>query len=414
MGQMTNSTIVLQKPQFILLLFSIILIFYSVSFPLLSSSLFLILRWVLPTLLLIFCFFSKYKFHIHPILLISFLSFMPSIIGSVDVIYSMSRYVSFVLLILSLDIYVRKITTKEQLKTIIEAFLWISLLFQVLNSIYIILGMDNSYGRYQGFTGNPNTLGVLSIFSFLSTKYFLEKYKIYKTRVILYIVQISSFYTCIISGSRSATILILAVIIFSVVFVRGQNGIKLNIPGVIYIILPSILVLIFGFYYGEYDLLEKIPGLGRFINMGVTGDRIDLWEQNLYWFMQNPLFGLGYGVTTTIRTEFTGAHNSYITILVETGVVGFCFMIIYLMVFSFKLINQMINLGRNELSISAIFIFSLFIVAFGESFMFSLGSTEGFTLWFMIIWSSRYMDLKKTAHTLGDSRCGERLSYNFE
>lgn len=65
------------------------------------------------------------------------------------------------------------------------------------------------------------------------------------------------------------------------------------------------------------------------------GWRINLWMLSITYFLQHPLFGIGFGNYIFAQYEmmelYIGAHNDYLRILVETGIVGFsCFIWILL------------------------------------------------------------------------------------
>ena len=58
--------------------------------------------------------------------------------------------------------------------------------------------------------------------------------------------------------------------------------------------------------------------------------RINLWLLSINYFIQHPIFGIGFGNYIFVEHDmidvYIGAHNDYLRILVETGVIGFsCF-----------------------------------------------------------------------------------------
>ena len=87
--------------------------------------------------------------------------------------------------------------------------------------------------------------------------------------------------------------------------------------------------------------IEYVPQLAatfeRFQSAGedtASTKRFEMWSYALEMFKQNPLFGIGWSgfgyrmADTYLALESSsGAHNSYIQILCETGLVGFGFFI---------------------------------------------------------------------------------------
>ena len=116
----------------------------------------------------------------------------------------------------------------------------------------------------------------------------------------------------------------LACVVFAYEFLVFFNG-RTKALGVLFLML---FLLFFGW--------EAIPGLesvlgkmDRYVGMGtVTSGRTVLWAKALTLFFNSPLFGSGWGAYVT---EFGGgfagaAHNSFLQLLGELGLIGFvCF-----------------------------------------------------------------------------------------
>jgi O-antigen ligase len=67
------------------------------------------------------------------------------------------------------------------------------------------------------------------------------------------------------------------------------------------------------------------------LTIGDMNGRVDVWEQGLEIFKENPILGVGGGVfeaeLARRRGSAVAAHNTYLGILVEHGLVGlFCFL----------------------------------------------------------------------------------------
>lgn len=135
-----------------------------------------------------------------------------------------------------------------------------------------------------------------------------------------------SYYAIILTGKRSFILIVPSVIVLLYLFkMRQQITIK-------HIIILFIGLIIFAFSSNViYDIVLNIVSKGK-------GDGADLSSRELFWglafnmFKSNPLIGKGLNSfdiffnTSGIREmyyDFAGAHNSYVQILGETGLMGF-------------------------------------------------------------------------------------------
>jgi O-antigen ligase len=85
------------------------------------------------------------------------------------------------------------------------------------------------------------------------------------------------------------------------------------------------------FIFATYLLLPLIPQ-ESFQRLGTTGSeissgdlngRLELWTQGLVAFEEHPLLGVGSNMYRSVNVENKVAHNSFISVLVELGLVGF-------------------------------------------------------------------------------------------
>jgi O-antigen ligase len=91
--------------------------------------------------------------------------------------------------------------------------------------------------------------------------------------------------------------------------------------------------------YTPETLIERLGSTGTEVTSGGLSGRLKLWKAGLRAYEEHPVFGYGSGYFKTAITPILGtasqvAHNSYISILVEQGVVGWTlYMSMLLMVF---------------------------------------------------------------------------------
>lgn len=101
------------------------------------------------------------------------------------------------------------------------------------------------------------------------------------------------------------------------------------------ILLPLVLILV----------IILVPAIGqRFSDISFGSDlteggstfsqRLEFWQAALHIFPNNPLLGVGFGVGRYIVGEYRGLyaymiHNDYVSVLLETGLIGFLLFIVW-------------------------------------------------------------------------------------
>ena len=153
------------------------------------------------------------------------------------------------------------------------------------------------------------------------------------------------------------TCLVVAIPLFYVLFKTSSNpiqqmislvGVSLTSYGVYCTNSRGGVVAVFGMLVSY--VLTRIKGFRRYIvaAFGVTAvtilapsrfsgnivghDRAVLWGDGVAMFKDNPVFGVGYKTFTDYSSDHLQAHNTYIHVLAELGLVGYLplFLLIYL------------------------------------------------------------------------------------
>lgn len=176
-------------------------------------------------------------------------------------------------------------------------------------------------------------------------------------------------YVVIISGSRTSLgILILPILVYYTK--SSKNVVKIASIIVILIIIVYFVIMKIPQFY---DIIGKrVEDAINVASGNQTGDedtsRIVLVELGLSWFIENPIIGYGincFRVLSDNTFKFGGrliyAHNNYVELLVDIGLVGF---IIYyaahiIIIKSYMLIRKQ-NIGTVLLSLIVVLFFSDF------------------------------------------------------
>lgn len=91
-------------------------------------------------------------------------------------------------------------------------------------------------------------------------------------------------------------------------------------------------------------IINFVPSLATFVTRfedtaesgDVTLGRTKMWAIAIDYFKQNPIIGLGWGRFSDVNLHEWKAHNIYLQLLAETGILGF-------LVFAFFFISTLIN-----------------------------------------------------------------------
>jgi len=175
--------------------------------------------------------------------------------------------------------------------------------------------LDRDYPRLIGLLDDPN------IFIFYNTLFFfwyLTNLKGYKNSIGLVLCIITNLLTF----SRGGLVSLLLIVILYMLFINFAKKIPILIVSGLSLTLISFVISFTKFDFNKviYSRIEDIStdgGSGRF----------DLWEQAINYFMSNPLFGIG-AFTFSEHYAFDNdkkiyVHNTYLEILVESGIIGF-------------------------------------------------------------------------------------------
>ena len=162
--------------------------------------------------------------------------------------------------------------------------------------------------------------------------------------------------------SFKRSLLLIPIFAFFILFIisKKDNKIKNGIK-ILTLLIGIILIVIMIFP-------ETLDTIGRFGANTTNGDalngRTDLWEYSWDMFIQNPIIGLGFGSYTTFCNsqgfEWNYmAHNIYIQLLGEVGLIGF---IIFMAFFINSIIKTLKSIKREcDVQNLQLLYFSLFM-----------------------------------------------------
>jgi O-antigen ligase len=84
-------------------------------------------------------------------------------------------------------------------------------------------------------------------------------------------------------------------------------------------------------------VVSRLGTLGSSIEARDLGGRFELWMEALQVFSAHPISGLGSGALDSAIGS--AAHNTFISVLAETGVIGFILFLLILAIVIFQAVN---------------------------------------------------------------------------
>lgn len=170
---------------------------------------------------------------------------------------------------------------------------------------------------------NPNQLGIIWGLGLPMAMYLI----INGSKLFMLYVPIASF-SILLTGSRTALILLVFIFICSIWLlfkykVRFRKTFMISLLGI------GAYVL----YQLPKGQLERLYTIKDQLTSGTLNGRTGIWSSGVETFTQNPILGVGSGsfLEASVANSDTGvaysAHNAYLSVLVENGMLGFSFFV---------------------------------------------------------------------------------------
>lgn len=147
-------------------------------------------------------------------------------------------------------------------------------------------------------------------------------------RVVNYAYIPAAFLGLALSGTRTAAI-------------GAVVGMAFGLASLTRLRLPVLVAVLALLAYAVYALLPVVQPLRSFQRLGTTGielsqgdlsGRLAEWRQGLDSFSEHPLIGIGANMFRSVSSLGKEAHNSFISILVELGLIGLVLFAIILVI----------------------------------------------------------------------------------
>ena len=321
-------------------------------------------------------------------LIMALLSIFNSFNVTESVIEVIKHFVTFFLLVFTCSIFNNK-------KSYISSAIIVLVGFLFVEAFYILIIFIENYSfeipptrlrEFQGLAHNQNIASnsilvkiPLTLFLFFKTKSKINKY------LLLLIIAISVFDILII-GSRSAIFgiyLLLLSLITLFLFSRKFNLLEINKK----ILLKPILIILSVFilqnvlYTNSKNNLQALDRTAQLTNDFSVNYRLNLWKSSLEMIKENPLLGIGIGNWKIISIKYAKnyiteyqvpihAHNDFMHIMAETGILGGLFYILFFVSPFYFLIKKYYILSSREKTLSLFLTLSLIFIGIDTFFNF--------------------------------------------
>ena len=186
------------------------------------------------------------------------------------------------------------------------------------------------------------------------------------------------------TGSRTAAVT--TVIALSIIFFYRTRQAKGRQKMIVAIVVLFSLVLVVIFIEGLQKGAEEffaIHDAHRGLDSGATG-RVEAWAQTWNLFLSNPITGVGYRAHGMLLDGYSSAHNGYLALLAEVGLISFI-SVIYLIYSGIMALKRQLEDPVNKWTAVVLFSYSAAFVfeAFFERFLINFGNPA--SLLFLII-----------------------------
>jgi O-antigen ligase len=234
--------------------------------------------------------------------------------------------------------------SRQKIETFMKFFIAGNFLGIILSlRTYSVVNIGGDINRLAGTVGNANEFGIYLSIAVIMCVYMSITTSRLLIRILYFTLIIPFIATIILSGSRGAILFLVMVIAIQLLRLLKRKA--------------FLLIVIIGAFIGAYLIarsylptgftqrIESIPN--DILNSSDTiGLRYKLWQFGLTLWWEKPILGIGPGMFQYYE-GFSGiygqralvAHNMYVTLLVENGIIG-------LFIFIFILFKSLFNYER--------------------------------------------------------------------
>lgn len=230
---------------------------------------------------------------------------------------------------------------------------------------------------YSGLAANINITSFSIVFKLPFLLYFLFNSTSSIKKFFISILLIMLFFTISVLGTRGAYMAVFSTLIFTIYYIlKNRKDFKRIRISALALFLAISLSFVFNVIttrkYNSENVLSRASTISLSTKDGSVNQRLRYYKQGVSQFISNPLVGLGIGnykfkSIEMDKKDIKGyvvpyhAHNDFIQIAVEQGVLGLVSYIMIFITFIFSMIKQRLFRSR-DLNIFLLASFSIFLI----------------------------------------------------
>lgn len=220
--------------------------------------------------------------------------------------------------------------SRKRLMSVMQAYVLGTFVSSIDTFYQYLHGINPGQSRFYANGFDPNELALMLVLSLPLSLYLagsthnLGLVWIYRLQAIL------AASAVLLTASRGPFLATAGLVVFlPTVFSRSTGKQKAAL-----IVLTGIAVCVIIFLVPAASW-KRLGTIGNEISSGTLNDRKVIWEAGVDVFRQNPIIGVGAGAFRAVVRNATGvsyvAHNTFLSILVEQGLIGFSLFFVLLL-----------------------------------------------------------------------------------
>lgn len=165
--------------------------------------------------------------------------------------------------------------------------------------------------------------------------------------------------------------------LFAILLTASRTALFTSIPAILYILgtffrlkLPALILIFVGMIvalvvlqpYIPQTSLDRLATTQESIETGNLSRRVEIWMEGVEVFFNSPFIGVGSGAFRTAVEIHKVAHNTYLSVLVEVGAIGFIIFLIILAVAAYHTVYQSATRTHKFLWLTILLIWSIGVV----------------------------------------------------
>ncbi|MBL0047980.1 MAG: O-antigen ligase family protein [Bacteroidetes bacterium] len=287
---------------------------------------------------------------------------------SPDVWLALQKTLSYFLLLAVVPNYVIKLYY-EDAQRFFHSLIMLACLVLLVGLVFVFVSYDLVFfaKRYCGLLGNPNGLGIYCMMIFLLLSTIKNLYPDCFTKREYLFIYLVIFFSVFLSGARSSILAMGIFMLFNYFY---------KMSSFLGFIVFLLIILSYQLFEDNFALIVNALNLEKYIRLetiNTASGRIIAWSFAWEEIQKNIFFGRGFSYTDilfhvnekslSVKGHQGNAHNSYLTLWLETGLVGLFF-------YLFALISEFIR-SFKKTHVTIPIMYALLFQIFFESWLAS-------------------------------------------